>query len=279
MAMTASAAACGVVMPRATPPTSLLWIAAAILTATGPPSSAYLGEPGRDDAHCPHAENAGLVHHVGHRRCGHRHHRQVRPRRTGDQVRVGGHPPDDLVASVDRVHRAGVPALEQVGQQQPADAVGLVARTHQGNGRGAQKRPDLDAGRCALIGQYRVQVGVGFLHGEAGVHGSRRDLLGVFQAQILQQAEDRHIVLAGVAGQPPYPGVPGGFGQLAQQQGAQPGAPPGGVDEEQEPRRVSARALIPGYTRHPPGRGDRDERRRVARPRGRATSPARSGGK
>ena len=40
IAVTALAAACEVVMPRATPPTSLLWIAAAILTATGPPSSA-----------------------------------------------------------------------------------------------------------------------------------------------------------------------------------------------------------------------------------------------
>ena len=35
------AAACGVVMLRATPPTSLLWMAAAILTTTGPPSSAW----------------------------------------------------------------------------------------------------------------------------------------------------------------------------------------------------------------------------------------------
>ena len=51
IAVTASAAACGVSMPRATPPTSLLWMAAAILTATGPPSSAHLPQCRRlDDA-------------------------------------------------------------------------------------------------------------------------------------------------------------------------------------------------------------------------------------
>ena len=173
--------------------------------------SADLGEPGRDDAHRPHAEGAVLVHHTGHRRCGHGHQRQVRPRGAGGQLRVAGHPPDDLVTGGDWVHRSGEPAVEQVSHQQLSDAAGLVARPHQGDRPGAQERPDRDAGRGALVGQHRVQVGIGFLYGEAGVHGGRRDLLGVFQAQLGEQAPHRHIALGQVAGQPPHPGVPGGF--------------------------------------------------------------------
>ena len=174
------------------------------------------------------------------------------------------------MAGVDRVHRPGEPAGQQVGQQQPADAGGLVAGPHQGDRPGAQERRDRDPGRGALVGQHRIKVGIGFLHGEAGVHARRRHLLLILQAELLQQAQHRHIAPGHVAGQPPHPGVPGRLGQPAQQQGAQPGAPPGGVDEHQGPGGIRCRALIPRHTDHPSrraGRGDGDDPGRVAGPR------------
>ena len=170
---------------------------------------------------------------------------------------------------VDRVHRPGEPAGNQVGQQQGADAAGLVAGPHQGDRPGAQERRDRYPRRGALVGQQRIKVGIYFLHGEAGVHARRRHLLLILQAQLRQQAQHRHIAPGHITGQPSHPGVPGSLGQPAQQHGAQPGAPPGGVDKHQGPGRICCRALVPRHTDDPSRqvRRDGDDPGRVAGPR------------
>ena len=244
--------------------------AAAQLILQGPAVAADLGETGRDHAHRTDPQAAGLVDDPGHQRRGHRHHRQVRRLRAAGQVRVGGHALDDLMAGVDRVHRPSETAGEQVGQQQPADAGGLAAGPHQGDGSGAQERCDRGPGRGALTGQHRIKIGIGFLHREAGVHARRRHLLRILQAKVLQQAQHRRIAPGHVAGQPADPGVPGRLSQPAHQQSAQPGTAPGGINEDQEPGRLPGHAVIPRHPHHPPRRAARHGGHhpgRVARPR------------
>ena len=242
---------------------------AAQFVLQGPALAADLGEPGGNHADRPDPQPAGLVDDPGHQRRGHRHQRQVRRLGARGQVRVGGHPLDDLVAGIDRVHRPGEPAGEQVGQQQGADAGGLVAGPHQGDRRRAEERLDRGPGRRALIGQHGIKVGIGFLHGKAGVHARRRHLLLILQAQLLEQAQHRRIALRHIPGQPPHPGVPGGVGQPAQQQGAQPGAPPARRQRRPGtwPRPLPCAHIA---SRPPPAPPSRPGKSRRSPPRGRA---------
>ena len=103
------------------------------LVLQNPALGASLGEPGRDHAYRPDPQPAGLVDDPGYQRRGDGHQYQVWRLGASGQVRVSGHSPDDLMAGVDQVHRPGEPAGQQVGQQQGADAAGLVAGPHQGD--------------------------------------------------------------------------------------------------------------------------------------------------
>ena len=244
--------------------------AAAQLILQGPALAADLGEPGRDHAHRADPQAASLVDDPGHLRRGHRHHGQVRRPGAGGQVRVGGQALDDLVAGVDRVHRPGESAGEQVGQQQPADAGALVAGPHQGDGSRAQERCDRGPGRSALIGQHRIKIGIRFLHREAGVHARRRHLLRILQAKLLQQAQHRHIALGTSPVSRRIPACRAASASRRTSKVPSPARAPGGIDEHQEPGRVSCRAVIPRHAHHPPRRacqGDGHHPCRVARSR------------
>src|ERR1035441_5053782 len=107
--------------------------AVAHLVLEDPALGAGLGEPGRDHAHRPDPQPAGLVNDPGHQPCGDGHHHQVWRLGARGQVRVGGHSLNNMMAGVDRVHRPSEPAGEQVAHQQGADAAEGVAGPHQGD--------------------------------------------------------------------------------------------------------------------------------------------------
>ena len=115
------------------------------------------------------------------------------------------------------------------------------------------------------------------------MHGRRRHLFLILQSQLLEQAQHRRITPGHI---PASRRTPACRAEPTQQQGAYPGAPPGGADKHQDPGRVSCPALIPRHTHHPPrrdGLGSRDDPRRITGPRdghvigtvGRQTSQAR----
>ena len=150
------------------------------------------------------------------------------------QVRVGGGPLDGLVVRVDRVQRPVEPAREQVGKDQPAEARPRVARSDHGDRPRSQEGLERTTGGRTLIGQHRLEVRLGLLHGEAGVHPRPADLLLVVETELGEQAQHRDIIPRHIAQQSPHPDVTRRVSQPAQEHNAEPDAPVGGINEHQE---------------------------------------------
>ncbi len=128
---------------------------------------------------------------------------------------------NDLVARVHRVQRPGEAAFPQVGQQEPADARAVVAGAHHGDRPGTQERIECDTGGDPLVRENGLEVGIGLLDGEAGVHANRGRRLLVHEPELGQALHHDGVTRGEVAAQSAYPDVVRVFRHLAEEQGAE----------------------------------------------------------
>ncbi len=227
-----------------------------------PPRGSDLGESRGDHTHRSDPACAGLVDDPRHDRGRHGDDGQVGRIGARGQVGVGGFAVDTPAIRVDRVQPPAEAAREQVGEDQPTHARGHVARPDHRDRPGPQKGFECHARGFPLIGEHGLEVGVGLLHGYAGVHSRPADPLFVVEAELGQHAQDRGLVARDVAHHLPHPDVTRRVGQPAEEQCAEPDAPVGRVDEHRELSRVAIRSLVVRNAHDPTrraGLADRDD--------------------